>query len=111
VPEFIMNSLPGVVIMLVATLIGAVAYRRNNTKQLREIQNQVIATYESQSKAYEKQIAHLKQENLAMRIAFKQLGMEIDIDGDTITLIEAQGPKRKRIMQVHAEQDETTKET
>src|SRR5258707_2546072 len=110
VPDCIVNSLPGVVIMLAATLIGAIAYRRNNTKQLREIQNQVIETYKSQFEVQERQIAHLKQENVAMRLAFKQLGMEIEIDGDTITLIDAQVPKKKRIMQVRAEQDETAKE-
>ena len=110
VPEFIMNSLPAVVIMLIASLIGAIAYRRNNTKQLRDIQNQVIETYKSQFEVQERQIAHLKQENVAMRLAFKQLGMEIEIDGDTITLIDAQVPKKKRIMQVRAEQDETPKE-
>src|SRR5260221_13893749 len=112
VPDFIVNSLPGVVLMFAATLIGAIAYRRNNTNQLREIQNQVIETYKSQFEVQERQIAHLKQKNVPMRLAFKQLGMEIEIDGNEIVLIQNDlpKPKRTRIMQVRAEQDETTKE-
>ncbi len=108
-----MNSLPAVILMLVGLLVGAVAYRRNNTKQLREIQNQVIAVYQAQKAQLEDEIKRLRKENIAMRAAFKQLGVEIEINGDEVVLIQNDlpRPKRTRIMQVHAEQDETPKET
>jgi len=117
VPDFIMNSLPGVVIMLIATLIGAAAYRRSNTKQLREIQNQVIDTYKTQNEAQEKQIiacersiARLERIIETLQQTFEKRGLHIEINGEVITLTE--GPKASIVqIRMKAEQDETTKET
>lgn len=96
-PDFIVNSLPAIVIMLIATLIGAIAYRRNNTKQLRDIQNQVIETYKAQNEVQEKQIvscekeiARLKRIVATIEIALKRRGLRIEIDADSITLIDTQ---------------------
>ena len=94
-PEFILTSLPGIIIMLVATLIGAVAYRRNNTKQLIEMRSQLIDTYkaqvelqEKQIKALEKKVTHLNRVMMTVEYALKRRGLRIEIDDEAITLID-----------------------
>lgn len=112
-PDFIVNNLPSVVLLLVASLIGTVAWRRNNTKQLRDIQGQVNVTYQSLSVAQKEEIAGLKRDMArckgvlaAVRVAMKQqLGVEIEIDGDVVTLIKDEAPKRTRIMQVKIKEE------
>ncbi len=104
-PEFIANNLPSIVLLLIASILGAIAYRRNNLKQLREIQTQVTATYKILIEAQEQELKRLRKENIAMRAAFKQLGIEIEITGNEITLIRSESPKRTRITQVHIDED------
>lgn len=105
-PEFITNAVPGAIIALVIGILGVVAYRRFNTKQLGEIQERLI-------EAQEKEIKRLRREVAAMRAALKHLGIEIEIDGNEVILIDEQKPKRTRIMTVSIEdnvKNGTTKE-
>ncbi len=104
-PDFVVNSLPAAVIALIGLLLGVVAYRRFNTKQLGEIQEKVIETYQSESKVLTDKVNRLEGEARLMRAAFKRLGMDIEINGNVITLIDSQQPKRVRIMEVEIENE------
>lgn len=95
----LLSSLPSIVIALAVTLGGLFAFRRTYTKSLGEIQERLIA-------AQEKELVRLRRDGVAMRYAFKQLGVEIEIDGDVITIIDGQQAKRKRIIQIPAVEDE-----
>ena len=102
------NFLPylNLVLVLALTIGGILAARAGYFQQTGVAQERAINAMKEQMDTQEKQITRLKQENTAMRLAFKQIGMEIEIDGDVVTLIEEQGPKKKRIMQIRAETQE-----
>ena len=50
-------------------------------------------------------IRRLRREVAACRAALKHLGMEIEIDGNEVILIDEQKPKRTRIMTVQIEEE------
>lgn len=106
------NFLPYLNLVLVVALSigGIMAMRAGYFQQSGAAQERAITALQATTDTQEKQIIRLKQENVAMRMAFKQLGMEIEFDGDIVTLIDAQVPRKKRIMQIHMEQDESMKE-
>ncbi len=90
-------SLASLVVTFGAVLGGLFAFQRGRTKQLGEVQQQVIETYKEQNEAQERQIAALKQEIARMkrvietiRQALKSRGLRIEISDETITLIDDQ---------------------
>ena len=82
--------------MLIASLVGAIAYRRNNTKQLRDIQDKVIETYKTQNELQEKQIKLLEKKITHLENVLNTLGQTlkhrrgllIEIHDEVITLID-----------------------
>jgi hypothetical protein len=107
-PENLMTALPSIVITLCVIVGGLFVFRRSYAKSLGELQERVIGIYKLENEAQAKEIKNLKRDNVAMRAAFKQLGVEIEIDGDTITIINGVQPKRKRIIQVPSIEEEDT---
>jgi hypothetical protein len=104
-PENLIVALPSAVITICMVLGGLFVFRRAYVQQLGELQERIIATYKETNEAQVKELERLRQEINAMRAAFKQLGVEIEINGDTITLINVQQPKRTRVVQVpHTEE-------
>lgn len=104
--ESVLTALPSIAITLAALVGGLFVFKRAYVKQLGELQESVIASYKLLNEAQEKEIIRLRREIVAMRVAFKQLGVEIEIDGSTITIIDGQQQKRKRILQVPVEEGE-----
>src|SRR6266704_4695975 len=104
-PENLLLSLPSIVITLSVIIGGLFVFRRAYVKQLGELQESVIAAYKEQNESQERELKRLRREITAMRMAFKQLGMEIEINGTTITIINGQQPKRKRIIQLPADEE------
>jgi len=104
-PENLLLSLPSIVITLSVIIGGLFVFRRAYVKQLGELQERVIAAYKEQDESQTKELKRLRREINAMRVAFKQLGMEIEINGTTITIINGQQPKRKRIIQLPADEE------
>jgi len=106
-PENLLLSLPSIVITLSVIIGGLFVFRRAYVKQLGELQERVINAYKEQDESQQKELKRLRREIMAMRAAFKQLGMEIEINGTAITLIDSHQAKRKRIIQIpDAEEDE-----
>lgn len=97
-----LNNLPSAIIALVVVICGVIAYRRLNTKQLGDIQALAIETYKNLNEAQDQEIRKLRMENVAMRAAFKQLGIDIgDINEKEIVLVQVeQQQKRTHIIQV-----------
>src|SRR5258706_8137566 len=122
-PEFLVSALPGLVLMLLAAALGVVAYRHNNTKQLREIQTQVIATYQAQSAAQSAQnemqgrdITALQEEVVRLKRIVRAIqrleikrGATIEINGEYVTLIEKTRADRMRTIQIRIEAEDETK--
>ena len=107
IPENLLLSLPSIAITLCVIIGGLFVFRRAAVKQLGELQESVIAAYKEQNESQERELVRLRRAIIAMRAAFKQLGMEIEINGTTITLIDGhQQGKRKRIIQVPDDEDE-----
>lgn len=94
--ESILPSLPTMVIMIAITFGGLWIFKRTNVKQLGEMQEKVIATYKSQNdaqelqiKALEKKVARLEGALSTIQITLKKRrGLLIEVDDDTITLID-----------------------
>ena len=105
-PENLLLSLPSIAITLSVIIGGLFVFRRAYVKQLGELQERVIAAYKEQNESQEKELKRLRREITAMRMAFKQLGMEIEINGDTITLIDGHQAKRKRVIQISADEED-----
>ncbi len=105
-PDNLLIPLPSIVLSLCMIIGGLFVFRRAYVKQLGELQERIISTYKAQNEALEKDLANLRHEITAMRLAFKQLGLEIEINGTTITIIDGQQAKRKRIIQVPTIEDE-----
>ena len=105
-PENLLLSLPSIVITLSVIVGGLFVFRRAAVKQLGELQESVIGAYKEQSETQEKELVRLRREIKAMRAAFKQLGMEIEINGTSITLIDSHQAKRKRIIQIPADEED-----
>src|SRR5438477_7872425 len=103
----ILNTLPFVSIILsVAVVLGGLAFRRTQIKELGRLQEQVIATYKSESEAQEQQIKRISRENVAMRAAFKHLGIEFEIEDSEITLIQNEhSTNRTRIVRVSVKEE------
>ncbi len=106
IPENLLLSLPSIAITLCVIIGGLFVFRRAAVKQLGELQESVIAAYKEQNESQERELVRLRRAIIAMRAAFKQLGMEIEINGTTITLIDGHQGKRKRIIQVPDDEDE-----
>jgi len=106
IPENLLLSLPSIVITLSVIIGGLFVFRRAYVKQLGELQERVINAYKEQDESQQKELKRLRREIVAMRAAFKQLGMEIEINGTSITLIDGhQQGKRKRIIQLPADEE------
>jgi hypothetical protein len=103
------NFLPYLSAVFAVCLVigGFFAFRYGYSQQAGKIEERVISALTELNKAQEKEIKALKRDNVAMRAAFKQLGVEIEIDGDTITIINGQQPKRTRIVQVPGIEENT----
>lgn len=104
--ETLLTSLPSIVITLAVIVGGLFVFRRAYVKQLGELQERVIAAYKSENETQGKELSRLRREVAAMRVAFKQLGVEIEIDNDVITIVDGQQPQRKRIIPVPALKEE-----
>ncbi len=93
------------------TVIGAIgvvlAFRGNTGKGLSEVQEKAISaltsqteTQEQQIKALEKKVIHLNRVVLTIGYALKRRGLRIEIDDESITLIDehtkAQATHKKR---------------
>lgn len=114
-------SLPSLIVTLIVLVLGAIAYRRNSTKQLGELQAQVIDTYKSQNEAQEKQIADLERKLArheriltTIQVALKRRGLRIEIDGDSISIIDSQKTGTRtttmKIIQVDKTEDVETED-
>ncbi len=112
-PDFVVNSLPAAVIALIGLLLGVIAYRRFNTKQLGEIQEKVIDAYKSQSEAQDRQIKMLKEKVQRLESIFstlqitlkKRRGLLIEINDDLITLVD-QRTGTEQTVQIHIDNGE-----
>lgn len=95
------------VIMLGIVIGGIWAFRSSKLRVEHEIRERVIAAYKEESEIQEKELVRLRHEVTAMREAFKQLGMEIEIERGIITVIDGRTAKRRRIIQIpeHKEED------
>lgn len=94
-------------LMLAATLGALWVFRRAAVKELAAIQGQIVEVYKEQNAAQEQQIKRLRAENIAMRAAFKQLGVEIEmVDEHEIILVQRDpGAKRTRITNIRIDKD------
>jgi len=106
IPENLLLSLPSIAITLCVIIGGLFVFRRAAVKQLGDLQESVIAAYKEQNESQERELKRLRREVIAMRAAFKQLGMEIEINGTAITLIDSHQAKRKRIIQVPDDEED-----
>ncbi len=86
------------VVLTVCLLVGGIlAIRQGYSKAAGEIQEKVIvalkeqvATLEKQAGTDEREIKHLKQVLLTVRYALKRRGLAIEVNGESITLIDEQ---------------------
>lgn len=96
------NLLPILSIIISAMVIvgGFWAFRQGFFKQSAEIQEQTINalktrldTLEKQAESDAKEIARLRQLISTIRHALKRRGLHIEIEGDYVTLIDAEGQR------------------
>lgn len=87
-----------VVISLCVAIGGFAALRSGFFKQSSEIQDQTISALQARTTVLEKQvedsakeIARHRQQMKTIRIALERRGLHIEIDGDTVTIIDADG--------------------
>lgn len=101
-----MNSLStflpvlSIAISVMVVLGGYYAFRQGFFKQSSEIQEQTINalntrlnTLEKQAESDAKEIARLRQLINTIRHALKRRGLHIEIEGDYVTLIDAEGQR------------------
>ncbi len=93
----LVNVLPylSTLITICIAIGGFFALRTGYSKQANEIQDRVIAALKLQNEvqarqiaAHEKEISHLKQIVTTIQVALKRRGLRIEVDNDTITLID-----------------------
>lgn len=87
-----------VIISIGVAIGGFAALRSGFFKQNAEIQDQTISalktrldTLEKQAESDAKELARLRQQLKTVRIALERRGLHIEIDGDTVTIIDADG--------------------
>lgn len=85
---------------------GLIAFRQGYAKQAGEIEERVIGalkvlntTQETQLVTCEKEIMRLKRVVATIQYALKRRGLRIEIDGDSITLIDEQS-RQSRTVQI-----------
>ena len=115
-PSFISGLLPTLLGIVVTLIIGGslvYAFRGNANRSMHELQAGAIEALKAQNEAQERQIQilekellHMKRNEIAMRAAFRQLGVEISEISDTeIILVQANQPaKNTRIIQIPADE-------
>lgn len=88
---------------------GYLAIRGNYTRTVGEVQDRVISALTAQNAVSKTQIASLEKEIVRMKrvvstiqVALKRRGLEIEINGDSITLIDNQD-RRAHTMQIRIE--------
>ena len=94
--EAFLPSVPMLIIIVAGLAGGLWIFKRTYTKQLGELQQSVINTYKSQNdaqelqiKALEKKVARLEGALSTIQITLKKRrGLLIEVDDDTITLID-----------------------
>lgn len=94
------------------------ALRGEAAKQANAIQDRVIAALEAQNKmqaqqieAHEREISRLNRIVETIQAALKRRGLRIEIDGDSITLIDDHARRSHTVkIQMTAEEDEDKKE-
>ena len=108
IPDQMLLSLPSIVITIMVIVGGLFVFRRAYVKQLGELQERVIGAYKEQALTQETELKRLRREVIALRVAIKQLGFEIEIDEGSITLIDGRGQttRKKRIIQIPDAQEE-----
>jgi hypothetical protein len=115
----IMTALPVLsIIVSLFLVIGAFfAFRVGHDKTASEIQEKVIEALRAQTEAQElqiktceKEIARLKRVVATIQIALKRRGLQIEIDNDSITIIDNQG-RSSRTVQILIDSDEMEKVT
>lgn len=98
-----------IALTLIAIAGGYVAFRSSIGKQSSEIQDATInalkvrvETLESQLEADEKELTRLRQVLNTVRHALKRRGLHIEIEGEFVTLIDADGQARSTRLQANA---------
>lgn len=89
------------IIALCITIGGLFAMRAGYSRQATEIQERVIDALKAQNEAQEtqilsceKEISRLKRVVATIQYALKRRGLQIEIDGDAITLIDSSSNNR-----------------
>ncbi len=99
-------SLFSLVLTLCAILGGILAWRSSFIRTANEVQERVIGALESEIAALRQRLDDVARENTRLNqrieticLALKKRGLEVVIDGDTITIIDNQ--KNSTITQMH----------
>lgn len=110
--EAFLPSVPMLIIIVAGLAGGLWIFKRSYVKQIGELQASVNATYRSLNEAQEKQIItlkdelkHLKRIVTAIQYALNRQGLRIEIDGESITLIDDQA-RKARTVQIRIDSDE-----
>lgn len=95
------NTLLSVLSIALTVLVfagGYIAYKQSFSKQSSAIQDQTISalktrldTLEKQAESDEKELARLRQLIETVRHALKRRGLHIEIEGEYVTIIDADG--------------------
>jgi hypothetical protein len=122
-PTEIATLLPvlSIVVSLCLVIGGFFAFRTGYNKTASEIQEKVIEALKAQNEAQEvqiktceKEISRLKRVVATIQYALKRRGLRIEIDGDTITLIDDQSRNTRTVQisltdkQIDEEERQTT---
>src|SRR5215469_18053716 len=86
-----------IIVSLCVVIGGYFAFRSGYSRTATEIQEKVIAALQAQNdsqemqiKAFEKEITRLKRVVATIQLAIKRRGLQIEINGESITIIDSQ---------------------
>lgn len=94
-------------LLVIAGVIGALfVFRKTYVKELGMLQGRMLEAYKADNQRLLGELKRTHKELTSIRLALKQIGLTIEIDGDLITIIDEQKPKPRRVTQVRMEPGE-----